>query len=59
MAFDIENGQSVSSEDRSAEVANFRAERTGASREVGDPEDEGVFERFLDSLKLRFGIGDD
>lgn len=58
MAFDIENGQVQSSEDRSVEVAHFRAERLGSDGDA-EAEDEGVFERFLDSLKLRFGIGDD
>lgn len=56
MAFDVEAGRVVSSEDRSEQVAEFRAERVGAD---GKDEDEGVFERFLDSLKLRFGFGDD
>ena len=56
MAFDIEEGTVVSSEDRSARVAEFRAERAGAD---GAVEDEGIFERFLDSIKLRLGMPDD
>ena len=62
-AFDIENGLVQSSEDRSAQVAEFRAERTGASGAAGATaaadEDEGIFERFLDSIKLRLGLPDD
>lgn len=49
-AFDVENGVVVADEDRSAQVAEFRAERLdGDSVE----EDEGIFERFLDAIKLR------
>lgn len=61
MAFDIEAGAVQSSEDRSAAVAEFRAERTGVDVAQGNaPEDdEGVFERFLESIKLRMGFGDD
>jgi len=55
MAFDIEHGQVVSSEDRTEQVAEFRAERIGSDA----PEDEGIFERFLDSIKLRLGIPDE
>lgn len=56
MAFDIEEGRVVSSEDRSAQVAEFRAERAGDDGVIGD---EGIFERFLDSIKLRLGLPDD
>ncbi len=60
MAFDIEGGQVQSSEDRSAQVAEFRAERTGVTAGGGIvDEDEGIFERFLDSIKLRLGLPDD
>lgn len=55
LAYDVENGVAVSSEDRSSEVAAFRADRSSAS----GPEDDGAFERFLDSIKLRLGIGDE
>ena len=56
MAFDIAAGRVVAQEDRSAQVAEFRAERTGSD---GSDEDEGMFERFLDSIKLRLGMADD
>ena len=56
MAFDIEAGLVQSSQDRSDEVAEYRAERTG---DDGKDEEEGVFERFLDSIKLKIGLGDD
>lgn len=55
-AFDIEAGVVVSSEDRSEQVAAYRAERT-AGDAVED--DSNVFERFLESIKLRIGLGDD
>ncbi len=56
VAYDVENGTVMSSEDRSTEVAAFRAERTGAD---APDDDEGVFERFLDSIKLRLGFSED
>jgi hypothetical protein len=52
VAFDINAGQVRAQEDRSEAVADFRAARLGAD-EVGD--DEGIFERFLDAIKLRLG----
>ena len=52
MAFDIENGAVVGSEDRSGEVAGYRDERDAA----GD--DDNAFERLLKSITLRFA-GDD
>jgi len=55
-AFDIEGGVVQSSEDRSEQVGEFRAERLGPD---GNDEEEGVFERFLDSIKLKLGFGDD
>lgn len=58
VAFDIEAGVVQSSEDRSAAVAEFRAERTAPEASEND-EDDGVFERFLDSIKLRMGFGSD
>ncbi|GEM_PF-2045778 len=62
LAFDIEGGRVQSSEDRSTQAAAFRAERTGGTGEDGvgsDAQDEGIFERFLDSIKLRLGLPDD
>lgn len=56
VAFDIEAGVVQSFEDRTEQVAEFRASRLGAD---GRDEDEGVFERFLDSIKLKLGFGDD
>lgn len=56
LAFDIENGMVVSSEDRSAEVAAFRSQRLGPD---SPEDDEGAFERFVDSIKLRLGFSDD
>ena len=56
MAFDIEAGAVQGSEDRSSEVAEYRKDRTGTD---GKDEEEGVFERFLDSIKLKIGLGDD
>ncbi len=67
-AFAIEAGMVRSSEDRSEQVAAFRAERTGGagsdgnSANAGDAaveEDEGMFERFLDSIKLKLGMDDE
>ena len=55
LAFDIENGVVQSSEDRSAEVAAYRAERTGAD---GEDDEENAFERFLSSIKIRLGLDD-
>lgn len=52
VAFDIENGVVVSREDRSEAVAEFRADRLGAD---GKDEEEGIFERFLDAIRLRLG----
>lgn len=52
IALDIENGMVQSQEDRSEAVAEFRADRVGAD---GKDEDEGIFERFLDAIKLRLG----
>lgn len=51
LAFDVEAGQLQGQEDRSVEVAEFRAERLDGD---GD-DDESVFERFLDAIKLRLG----
>lgn len=55
-ALDVEQGIVQSSEDRTAEVAAYRAERSGPD---AVPEEEGAFERFLDSIKLRLGFGDE
>lgn len=60
LAFDIEGGAVRSSEDRSAQVAEFRAEQMSGTEEgIATAEDEGIFERFLDSIKLRLGLPDD
>jgi len=56
LAFALDNGLVVGTEDRTEEVAAFRAERTGAD---AAPDDDGVFERFLDSIKLRLGFSDE
>ena len=56
MTFDIESGVVQASKDSSEEVAAFRAERTAPDAPV---DDDNVFERFLDSIKLRLGLGDD
>jgi len=56
IAFDIEAGVVESSEDRSEQVAEFRSERMAGDGE--SEEDEGIFERFLDSIKLKMGFGD-
>lgn len=64
VALDIEAGQLQGTEDRSAEVANYRAERvgpaggdaSGGSEEAA--EEENTFERFVSSLKIRFGFDD-
>lgn len=55
LAFDLEHGVVQSSEDRSEQVAAYRAERTGD--DSGD-DDENAFERFLSSLKIRLGFDD-
>lgn len=54
IAVDLENGVVQSTEDRSEQVAQFRAEKTGTEAPVED--DENVFERFLSSLKIRLGL---
>ena len=54
-AFALENGAVRSSEDRSKQVAEFRAERDAG----GADDDAGIFERFLDSIKVTFGLDDD
>lgn len=60
IALDIEAGVVQSTEDRSQQVAEFRAEKTGEDSSAGsDPEAndrEGGFERFLSSLKIRLGF---
>ncbi len=56
VAFDIEAGDVRAQEDRSDAVAEFRAERLG---DDGVDEDEGIFERFLDAIKLRLGGQDE
>lgn len=56
LALDIESGHVVAQEDRSEAVAAFRADRL-ESDEADD--DEGIFERFLDAIKLRLGVQDD
>ncbi len=56
MTFDIEAGVVQASEDSSAAVAEFRAERTAPD---APEDDDNVFERFLDSIKLRMGFGDE
>ena len=48
LAFDIEAGLVQSREDRSAAVEQFRAERAS-----GTDDDDGIFERFLDAMKVR------
>jgi hypothetical protein len=50
LAFDVEAGVVVSSQDRSEAVAAFRRERLEAEETDGD---DGRFERFLDAIKLR------
>ena len=54
LAFDLEAGVVASSEDRSEQVRAFREERVGADPTAED--DENVFERFVSSLKIRFGL---
>lgn len=54
-AFDLEEGLVQSSEDRSGEVAIFRAERMGQDE---PDEDEGMFESFLSSIRIRLGLDD-
>lgn len=56
VAFDIEAGEVRAREDRSEAVAEFRAERVDAD---GVDEDEGIFERLLDAIKLRLGGRDE
>ncbi len=60
LAFDIEAGVVQSSEDRSEQTRAFRDEKTGGtSSEIADgDDDENVFERFMSSLKIRFGLDD-
>ena len=53
MAFDIERGVVESSEDRSEAVAEYRAERTAPD---APEDDDNIFERFLDSIKLKMGF---
>lgn len=48
IALDIEAGVVEAQEDRSGEVAEFRAEQTGA-----DEDDENAFERLLSAIRLR------
>lgn len=55
-AFEVRDGILLSSEDRSQQVADYRAEREAAD---GPIDDEGVFERFLDSIKVRLGFDDE
>ncbi len=56
LALDVEAGVVESTEDRSGQVAEFRAEKTGAD---GDNDDEdNAFERFVSSLKIRLGFDD-
>lgn len=57
LAVDLEGGVVESTEDRSEQVAAFRAERTGQDATEGD--DENAFERFLSSLKIRLGLEDE
>jgi len=52
LAFDIEEGLVQSREDRSAEVEKFRVERASNTE---DDDEDGIFERFLDGIKLRIG----
>lgn len=55
MAFDVEAGEIVGTEDRSAEVAEYREAHTGD----GDaPDHDNAFERLLNTIKIRF-TGDD
>ena len=56
MTFDVEDGMVQGSQDSSAEVAKYRAERTAPE---APEDDEHVFERFLDSIKLRMGFGEE
>lgn len=55
LAIDLEAGVVESTEDRTEQVAIFRAEKTGADAPV---DDENAFERFLSSLKIRLGFDD-
>ena len=53
LAVDLEAGVVESTEDRSEQVRAFREEQAGTD----SPEDEeNAFERFLSSLKIRFGL---
>ena len=56
VAVDLEGGVVESIEDRSEQVAAFRAEKTGG--DVAEDDDENGFERFLSSLKIRLGFDD-
>jgi hypothetical protein len=56
VAFHLEAGVVLASENRSSEVADFRARRAEAEP-TGD--DANVFERVLDSIKLKMGLTND
>ena len=50
MALDVEDGLVIAREDRSAEVAEFRNDRTD--------DDDNAFERMLKKIRLRFADND-
>ena len=52
IAFDVEDGTVVGSEDRSDQVAEYRAEQ-------GEGDDDNAFERLLESIKMRFTRDDE
>ena len=56
LSFDIVDGAVVGSQDTSDTVAAYRREQMGAE---GEADDAGIFERFLDSIKMRIGLADD
>lgn len=58
LAFDLEEGIVESTEDRSDQVRAFRDEQAGSDGpgDAGPEDEENVFERFLSSLKIRFGL---
>lgn len=56
LAVDLEAGVVESTEDRTEQVAAFRAEKTGG--DASEEDDENAFERFLSSLKIRLGFDD-
>ncbi len=60
LALSIDGGAVQSQQDRSAEVAQYRAEKTGADANAdgGADEDEGSFEKFLSSIMTRLGLDD-